>query len=62
MVEKVKIEIHIMSLLLGPFILFSSSELAEVNVCADDIYFGTKDDNLINEFDLFAVVSLNATH
>ena len=27
MVEKVKIEIHIMSLLLGPFILFSSSEL-----------------------------------
>lgn len=31
-------------------------------MCADDIYFGTKDDNLINEFDLFAVVSLNATH
>lgn len=25
-------------------------------------YFGTKDDNLINEFDFFAVVSLNATH
>lgn len=51
-----------MSLLLGPFVsFFKWTTLCSGNVYADDI-FGTKDYNLINEFDFFAVVSLNTTH